>query len=141
KDRNNRPDDTRMLLERARCAKQLWFVPNAGHVDLDRAARGEYETRVLAFLAQMAKSQWNEQNILIWNRRTDYIGIGASSRNAKATHRRNSSAGFQFDDRRWQPGQPERLSREMGRALFLPERFHERLHDGSEEFSARSHKV
>jgi len=57
KDRNTRPGDTRMLLERARRPKQLWFVPNAGHVDLDRAARGEYETRVLAFLAQMAKSQ------------------------------------------------------------------------------------
>jgi alpha-beta hydrolase superfamily lysophospholipase len=56
KDRNTRSSDTRMLFERARFPKQLWFVPNAGHVDLYRAAREEYETRVLAFLAQMGKS-------------------------------------------------------------------------------------
>src|SRR5437667_297615 len=53
KDRNTRPSDTRMLAERARSPEQLWFVPNAGHVDLHRAARQEYETRVLAFLEQM----------------------------------------------------------------------------------------
>jgi fermentation-respiration switch protein FrsA (DUF1100 family) len=56
-DRNTRPADTRKLFERARFAKQLWFVPNAGHIDLHRAAPHEYETRVLAFLAQMAKSR------------------------------------------------------------------------------------
>lgn len=56
KDRNTRPADTRMLFEHARSLKQLWFVPNAGHVDLHRAAREEYEIRVLAFLAQMARS-------------------------------------------------------------------------------------
>jgi alpha-beta hydrolase superfamily lysophospholipase len=56
KDRNTRPSDTRMLVERARSPKQVWFVPNAGHVDLHRAAREEYETRVLAFLAQMSKT-------------------------------------------------------------------------------------
>jgi uncharacterized protein len=56
KDRKTRPPDTRMLVERARTPKQVWFVPNAGHVDLHRAARQEYETRVLAFLAQMAKA-------------------------------------------------------------------------------------
>ncbi|HEY5992436.1 MAG TPA: hypothetical protein VIU10_07640 [Candidatus Udaeobacter sp.] len=56
KDRKTRPPDTRMLVERARTSKQVWFVPNAGHVDLHRAARQEYETRVLAFLAQMAKA-------------------------------------------------------------------------------------
>jgi uncharacterized protein len=56
KDRNTRPSDTRMLAERARSPKQVWFVPNAGHVDLHRAAREEYETRVLAFLAQMSKT-------------------------------------------------------------------------------------
>ena len=39
KDRNTRPSDTRMLLECGRSPKQLWFVPNAGHVDLHRAAR------------------------------------------------------------------------------------------------------
>jgi uncharacterized protein len=52
-DRNTRPSDTRMLFERARSPKQLWFVPNAGHVDLHRAARKDYEPRVLAFLGQM----------------------------------------------------------------------------------------
>jgi alpha-beta hydrolase superfamily lysophospholipase len=57
KDRNTRPADTRMLFERGRSPKQLWFVPNAGHVDLHRAAREEYETRLLEFLAQMAKSK------------------------------------------------------------------------------------
>jgi alpha-beta hydrolase superfamily lysophospholipase len=56
-DRNTRPADTRKLFERARFAKQLWFVPNAGHIDLHRAAPHEYETRVLAFLAQMAESR------------------------------------------------------------------------------------
>ena len=54
KDRNTRPTDTHMLVERARNPIKVWFVPNAGHVDLHRAARSEYETRVLAFLAQMA---------------------------------------------------------------------------------------
>jgi len=53
KDRNTRPSDTQMLFERARSPKQLWFVPNAGHVDLHRAARVDYESRVLAFLEQM----------------------------------------------------------------------------------------
>ena len=53
KDRNTRPSDTRMLVERARSPKQLWFVPNAGHVDLHRAAPEDYESRVLAFLGKM----------------------------------------------------------------------------------------
>src|SRR5437773_6589253 len=53
KDRNTRTADTRMLFELARSPKQLWFVPNAGHVDLHRAARVDYESRVLAFLEQM----------------------------------------------------------------------------------------
>ena len=53
-DRNTRPTDTRMLVERSRNPRQVWFVPNAGHVDLHRAARQEYETRVLAFLAKSA---------------------------------------------------------------------------------------
>jgi fermentation-respiration switch protein FrsA (DUF1100 family) len=56
KDRNTRPADTRMLFEHARSPKQLWFVPNAGHVDLHWAAREEYEKRILAFLAAMARS-------------------------------------------------------------------------------------
>src|SRR6266436_4936050 len=54
-DRNTRPTDTRMLVERARNPKEVWFVPKAGHVDLHRAARQEYETRVLAFLAKSAR--------------------------------------------------------------------------------------
>jgi fermentation-respiration switch protein FrsA (DUF1100 family) len=53
KDKNTRPADTRMLFERARSPKQLWSVPNAGHVDLYRATRVDYESRVLAFLKQM----------------------------------------------------------------------------------------
>lgn len=55
-DRNTRPTDTHMLVERARNPKQVWFVPNARHVDLHRAARQEYETRVLAFLAKSASA-------------------------------------------------------------------------------------
>ncbi|PYK06930.1 MAG: hypothetical protein DME66_02900 [Verrucomicrobia bacterium] len=57
KDRNTRPADTQILFEHARPSKQLWFVPNAGHVDLHRGAPEEYETRVLAFLAEMAESR------------------------------------------------------------------------------------
>lgn len=53
KDRNTRPADTRMLFERARSPKQLWFVPNVGHVDLHRATTVDYESRVLGFLKQM----------------------------------------------------------------------------------------
>ena len=53
-DRNTRPTDTRMLFERARNPKEVWFVPNAGHVDLYRAARQEYEKRILPFLAKSA---------------------------------------------------------------------------------------
>ncbi len=57
KDRNTRPSDTRMLVERTQSPTHVWFVPNAGHVDLHRAAREEYETRVLALLSQVAKSR------------------------------------------------------------------------------------
>jgi fermentation-respiration switch protein FrsA (DUF1100 family) len=57
KDRNTRPADTQILFECARSRKQLWLVPKAAHVDLHRAAREEYETRVLAFLGQMAESR------------------------------------------------------------------------------------
>lgn len=53
KDKNTRPSDTRMLFEHARSPKKIWFVPSAGHVDLHRAAREDYESRVLAFLKQM----------------------------------------------------------------------------------------
>ena len=54
-DRNTRPTDIRMLVKRARNPKEVWFVPNAGHVDLHRAAPQEYETRVLAFLVKSAR--------------------------------------------------------------------------------------
>ena len=57
KDRNTRPADEQILFQRARSPRQLWFVPNAGHVDLHRGAPEEYETRVLAFLAEMAESR------------------------------------------------------------------------------------
>jgi uncharacterized protein len=53
KDHNTKPSDTQALFERARSPKQLWFVPNAGHIDLHQAAPKEYEARVLAFLGQM----------------------------------------------------------------------------------------
>lgn len=53
KDRNTRPEDARLLFSRAQSPKQLWFVSNAGHVDLHKAAMAEYESRVLAFLGQM----------------------------------------------------------------------------------------
>jgi fermentation-respiration switch protein FrsA (DUF1100 family) len=53
KDRSTRPEDARLLFSRAASPKQLWLVPNAGHVDLHKAATAEYEARVLAFLGQM----------------------------------------------------------------------------------------
>jgi fermentation-respiration switch protein FrsA (DUF1100 family) len=53
KDRNTRPEDARLLFSRAQSPKQLWFVSNAGHVDLHKAAAAEYESRVLEFLGQM----------------------------------------------------------------------------------------
>jgi len=54
KDRNTRPEDTQTLFSRVRSSKQLWLVENAGHVDLHKAATVEYESRVLAFLAEMS---------------------------------------------------------------------------------------
>jgi fermentation-respiration switch protein FrsA (DUF1100 family) len=53
RDRNTRPEDTEVLFSRAHSPKQLWFVPKAGHVDFDRAATTEYESRVLAFLKSL----------------------------------------------------------------------------------------
>ncbi len=53
KDRSTRPSDTQMLVHHAQSPKQVWFVPNAGHVDLHRATGADYESRVLAFLKQM----------------------------------------------------------------------------------------
>jgi len=37
----------------ARSSQEVWFVPNAGHVDLHRAAGEQYESRGLAFLGKM----------------------------------------------------------------------------------------
>jgi fermentation-respiration switch protein FrsA (DUF1100 family) len=53
KDRHTRPEDTRSLFSRAQSPRQLWFVPEAGHVDLHKAGGSEYESRVLTFLEQM----------------------------------------------------------------------------------------
>ena len=54
-DKNTRTTDTRMLVQHARSPKEVWFMPNVGHVDLHQAARQEYERRVLAFLAKVGK--------------------------------------------------------------------------------------
>ena len=53
KDRNTTAADTRAMFASAAVPKQLWLIPNVGHVDLHKAARQEYESRVLAFLEQM----------------------------------------------------------------------------------------
>jgi fermentation-respiration switch protein FrsA (DUF1100 family) len=57
KDRNTRQADTQMLFDRATQPKQLWLVPNAGHVDLHRAGPHEYEARILAFCAKSLEQQ------------------------------------------------------------------------------------
>ncbi len=56
KDRNTRPADTRILMAHAQTPKEVWLVPDAGHVDLHRAAQQEYEKRVLAFLSKVKQS-------------------------------------------------------------------------------------
>lgn len=48
--------DTRMLYEAAKPPKELWIVPKAKHVDLHRAAKGEYEKRVSEFLERSFQS-------------------------------------------------------------------------------------
>jgi pimeloyl-ACP methyl ester carboxylesterase len=57
KDRNTTPEDTRMLFSRAREPKELWLVPNAGHVDLHQADTAEYESRILQFLGHISTPQ------------------------------------------------------------------------------------
>jgi fermentation-respiration switch protein FrsA (DUF1100 family) len=57
KDGNTRLSDTRALFSAAAAEKELWIVPNAGHVDLHNAARGEYERRVLGLLEKALGSQ------------------------------------------------------------------------------------
>src|SRR5439155_16113347 len=56
--------------------------------------------------------------------------------NANTTRSRQTCAGFQSHHWRRLAGKPERLSRQMGGALFLSERFHTWLYDGSAEFPA-----
>jgi fermentation-respiration switch protein FrsA (DUF1100 family) len=53
KDRSTRPEDTEKLFSHAQSPRELWFVPNAGHVDLHRAATAEYEDRVLKFFEKL----------------------------------------------------------------------------------------
>ncbi len=47
------PEDARSLYARAPKPKELWLVPNAGHVDLHRAAPAQYEAHVLTILHEM----------------------------------------------------------------------------------------
>jgi fermentation-respiration switch protein FrsA (DUF1100 family) len=49
-DRRTTREDALALYSKARAPKELWLVPNAAHVDLHRANRIEYESRVLRFL-------------------------------------------------------------------------------------------
>lgn len=56
-DRHTTPAQTRALFAKAPVPKQLWLVPGAAHVDLERFAGGEYQRRVLAFLAEFGTSR------------------------------------------------------------------------------------
>jgi fermentation-respiration switch protein FrsA (DUF1100 family) len=53
KDNHTTAQETRALFAHATAPKELWLVPNTGHVDLHKAAPREYELRVLAFLKRM----------------------------------------------------------------------------------------
>ncbi len=48
-DLNTRAEDAQFLFAAARPPKELWLVPNVGHVDLHRALKAEYEAKVEAF--------------------------------------------------------------------------------------------
>ena len=50
-DQNTTAEDARELFAAAAEPKQLWIVEGAGHVDLHRFARAEYEERVHSFFA------------------------------------------------------------------------------------------
>ena len=50
------PAQTKALFAKAPDPKQLWLVPGAAHVDLDRFAGAEYERRVLEFLADALRA-------------------------------------------------------------------------------------
>jgi len=45
-------DESRSLYDAAPPPKELWVVPNAGHVDFHRYATEDYQPRVLSFLAR-----------------------------------------------------------------------------------------
>jgi len=53
KDRRTTAEETRAIFARAKAPKDIWLVPRAAHVDLHRAARDEYESRVRAFLNRL----------------------------------------------------------------------------------------
>ena len=55
KDRNTTREDAALLLSRAGSPKSLWLIPKAGHVDLHRAAKTEYEARVGAFFSEVMR--------------------------------------------------------------------------------------
>jgi fermentation-respiration switch protein FrsA (DUF1100 family) len=53
KDRHTTAEETRAIFACAKAPKEIWLVPRAAHVDLHRAARDEYESRVRAFLGRL----------------------------------------------------------------------------------------
>jgi len=55
-DQHTTPAQTKALFATAPNPKQLWLVPGAAHVDLDRFAGAEYERRVLEFLADALRA-------------------------------------------------------------------------------------
>lgn len=55
-DEHTTREDTLLLYGAAKPPKELWIVPKAAHVDLHRAATGEYEKRVSEFLERSFQS-------------------------------------------------------------------------------------
>jgi pimeloyl-ACP methyl ester carboxylesterase len=55
-DQHTLPESTRALFESAKEPKELWIVPGAAHVDLYGFAQGDYEKRILAFIAKAEAS-------------------------------------------------------------------------------------
>ncbi|HJQ38343.1 MAG TPA: alpha/beta hydrolase [Thermoanaerobaculia bacterium] len=51
-DRHTTEHDTRQLYAAANAPKQLWLVPGASHVDIQRAHPAEYEARILKFFGK-----------------------------------------------------------------------------------------
>jgi fermentation-respiration switch protein FrsA (DUF1100 family) len=62
RDRHTTVADSRALYAAASEPKELWIVPNAGHVNLYAAAQSEYEKRVLAFLERTLRAGANLQS-------------------------------------------------------------------------------